>query len=228
MKLLRTITENISFKKDPYKNYFIEGIFMQADVVNRNGRRYPEKILDQACEEYLKEYVEKNRAYGELSHPQDDPNTRLERVSHLIVELRKDGKNWYGKAKILDTDMGKIVKAIIDGGGKLAVSSRALGSLRNDGKSDVVDDLKLLSAADIVAEPSAPEAFVEAVMEDVEWVYDSRKKQYVSKSSSVINEENAVKSPEEILLEKEEKIKQKIAEIYTKEIEDFFYKLRNL
>ncbi len=199
MKLLRQINEDVSYGKDG-KDYYITGVFMQAEIVNKNGRKYPESVLDRECERYIKEYVEKNRAYGELNHPTDNPAINLERVSHLIVELEKKGKNWVGKAKILDTDKGKIVKAIIDGGGKLAVSSRALGSLMRENGVDVVqDDFKLLTAADIVAEPSAPEAFVEAVMEEVDWEYDEKMKKYIPKNYEKILEEFRVKQLKEFI-----------------------------
>jgi hypothetical protein len=199
MKLLRQINEDVSYGKDG-KDYYITGIFMQSEIVNKNGRKYPESVLDRECERYIKEYVEKNRAYGELNHPTDNPAINLERVSHLIVELEKKGKNWVGKAKILDTDKGKIVKAIIDGGGKLAVSSRALGSLMRENGVDVVqDDFKLLTAADIVAEPSAPEAFVEAVMEEVDWEYDEKLKKYIPKNYEKILEEFRVKQLKEFI-----------------------------
>lgn len=204
MKLLRQINEDVSYGKDG-KDYYITGVFMQAEIVNKNGRKYPEAVLDRECERYIKEYVEKNRAYGELNHPTDNPAINLERVSHLIVELEKKGKNWVGKAKILDTDKGKIVKAIIDGGGKLAVSSRALGSLVRENGIDVVqDDFKLLTAADIVAEPSAPEAFVEAVMEEVEWEFDEKLKKYIPKNYEKI-----------------------LKEYQVKQLKEFIYKLRN-
>jgi hypothetical protein len=199
MKLLRQINEDVSYGKDG-KDYYITGVFMQAEIINKNGRKYPESVLDRECERYIKEYVEKNRAYGELNHPTDNPAINLERVSHLIVELEKKGKNWVGKAKILDTDKGKIVKAIIDGGGKLAVSSRALGSLMRENGVDVVqDDFKLLTAADIVAEPSAPEAFVEAVMEEVDWEYDEKMKKYIPKNYEKILEEFRVKQLKEFI-----------------------------
>ncbi|MCX8008164.1 MAG: primosomal protein [Patescibacteria group bacterium] len=190
MKLLRQINENVSYSTNGVgssKTYFIEGIFMQAEIVNRNGRKYPEKVLDAAAEEYIENAVSKNRAYGELNHPKDgSPDIDLERVSHLIVELRKEGTNWVGKAKILDTDKGKIVKAIIDGGGKLAVSSRALGSLKKENGIDIVEELKLTTAADIVVEPSAPDAYVDVITEGVEWVFDEKRRMYVPYPTSEV------------------------------------------
>lgn len=183
MKLLRQINEKVSYTTQGYgtqKEYYIEGIFMQGEIVNKNGRKYPDRVLTEAAEQYINEKVKSNRAYGELNHPKDgSPEIDLERVSHLIVSLEKDGTNWIGKAKIFDTDKGKIVKAIIDGGGKLAVSSRALGSLKRQNGVDVVEELKLFTAADIVAEPSAPDAFVDVITEGIEWVYDDKQKRYI-------------------------------------------------
>lgn len=183
MKLLRQINESVSYKTEGVgssKAYYIEGIFMQGEIVNKNGRKYPDKVLSEAAEQYIQEKVVSNRAYGELNHPKDgSPEIDLERVSHLIVALEKQGTNWVGKAKIFDTDKGKIVKAIIDGGGKLAVSSRALGSLKRQNGIDVVEELKLFTAADIVAEPSAPDAFVDVITEGIEWVFDEKQHQYI-------------------------------------------------
>ncbi|MCX8008350.1 MAG: primosomal protein [Patescibacteria group bacterium] len=183
MKLIRQINESVGYKTEGIgssKTHYIEGIFMQAEIVNRNGRKYPEKVLDEATQEYIESCVKNNRAYGELNHPKDgSPNIDLERVSHLIVELKKEGTNWVGKAKILDTDKGKIVKAIIDGGGKLAVSSRALGSIKKESGVEIVEEMKLTTAADIVVEPSAPDAYVDVISEGVEWVFDNKRRMYV-------------------------------------------------
>jgi len=183
MKLIRQLSENISYSTSGYgsdKEYFIEGIFLQGDIVNRNNRMYPQEVLDKAVNEYIEEKVKHKRAFGELNHPKDGtPEIDLERVSHLIIDLSKDGSNWKGKAKIFDTDKGKIVKAIISGGGKLAVSSRALGSVKRKDGVDIVEDLKLCTAADIVAEPSAPDAYVDAILEDYEWIFDERKRKYI-------------------------------------------------
>lgn len=154
------------------KQYFIEGVFLQSEIVNRNGRMYMEKVMDNECDRYIKEYVEKNKAYGELGHP-ENPSINLERVSHLIVGLRKEGTNWIGKAKILETPMGMIARGLLDGGANLGVSSRAMGSLKtnNEGIQVVQDDFMLATAADIVADPSAPDAFVRGIMEGKEWAF---------------------------------------------------------
>ena len=155
------------------KSHYIKGVFMQAEQKNRNGRIYPKKILGEQVNKYINNYVLQNRAFGELGHP-DGPVVNLERVSHMIKELREDGNNWVGKAKIMDTPYGKIVKNLIDEGAKLGVSSRGMGSLKTvRGTNIVQDDFYLATAADIVADPSAPEAFVEGVMEGKEWVWDN-------------------------------------------------------
>jgi hypothetical protein len=176
MKLIREFIETpkliVEEKLGKGKQYFIEGIFLQSNLQNKNGRMYPEETMDKEAERYIKEYVEKNRAYGELGHP-ENPSINLERVSHLITSLRKEGTNYVGKAKILDTPMGQIAKGLLDGGANLGVSSRALGTLKENenGVQIVQDDFMLSTAADIVADPSAPEAFVRGVMESKEWIY---------------------------------------------------------
>jgi hypothetical protein len=176
MKLICEVNEGIEVlteEKNGQKAYFIEGTFLQGDIKNRNGRVYEFKMLKDKVENYRKEFVEQKRAFGELGHP-DGPTINLERVSHMIVELAPDGKNFYGKAKIMDTPYGKIVKNLIDEGAKLGVSSRGVGSLEEKrGASYVKDDFRLSTAADIVADPSAPEAFVRGVMEGREWVYEN-------------------------------------------------------
>ena len=155
------------------KEYFIEGVFMQSDIKNRNGRIYPEQVMKKEVDRYVKEFVEKDRAFGELGHP-DVPTINLDKVSHMITKLEQDGKNFMGRAKILSTPNGQIVRNLINDGAKLGVSSRGLGSLETRGGAQVVkDDFQLATAADIVADPSAPEAFVEGIMEGVEWYYDS-------------------------------------------------------
>lgn len=170
--------ENISpiveAKEDGKKNYFIEGIFLQGDIVNRNGRQYPMSVLDKEAERYNEEFIKTNRAYGELGHP-DGPTINLERVSHMIKDLKKEGNNYIGKAKIMDTPYGKIVKSLIDEGAQLGVSSRGMGTLKqsNEGINEVQDDFLLATAGDIVADPSAPNAFVNGVMEGVDWIYDA-------------------------------------------------------
>ena len=154
------------------KTYFIEGVFLQSELVNRNGRMYKESTMDREVGRYMKEQVQNNRAYGELGHP-DGPGINLDRVSHLIVDLRKEGTNYIGKAKILETPMGQIARGLLEGGANLGVSSRALGSLQlnKEGVQVVQDDFMLSTAADIVADPSAPDAFVRGIMESVEWVF---------------------------------------------------------
>ena len=153
------------------KNYKIKGIFLQADIKNRNGRVYPMEILEKEVARYNKKFINENRAYGELGHP-EGPTVNLERVSHMVTELYPDGKNFVGEAKIMETPMGKIVKNIMNEGGKLGVSSRGMGSLnQKNGANYVRDDFYLATAADIVADPSAPNAFVEGIMEGKEWVW---------------------------------------------------------
>jgi len=175
MLLITEHTDNINLiteGTDGSKEYHIEGIFMEADKKNRNGRVYPKKILFNEVKRYNEDFVSKNRGMGELGHP-DGPTVNLERVSHIIKELKTDGTNIMGKAKILDTPYGKIVKNLIDEGVKIGVSSRGMGSLKNvDGINEVQDDF-MLAAVDIVADPSAPNAFVEGVMEGKEWVWNN-------------------------------------------------------
>jgi hypothetical protein len=160
-------------EKNGVKSLFIEGPFLVADTPNRNNRIYENKILSKEVGRYMREYVEKNRAFGELGHP-DSPTINLDRVSHLITNLRQEGKNWIGKAKILETPMGKIAKSLMEGGATLGVSSRGMGSLKEvNGVNMVQDDYYLATAADIVADPSAPGAFVQGIMEGKEWVWDN-------------------------------------------------------
>tara|TARA_R100000353_G_scaffold154115_1_gene112805 strand:- start:2149 stop:2805 length:657 start_codon:yes stop_codon:yes gene_type:complete len=195
MKLITEMLEtDVEFiteaKEDGGKNYFIEGIFMQGEIKNRNGRKYPIQTLLKEVNRYNKEYVEKNRAYGELGHPQG-PTINLERVSHMIKELHQDGNNIMGRAKIMiETPMGKIVKNLMDEGAKLGVSSRGMGTLKQDkdGTNIVSNDFQLATAADIVADPSAPEAFVEGIMEGVEWlqINDRWVPQYIEKTQEQI------------------------------------------
>ena len=155
------------------KEYFIEGIFMQSEIKNRNGRIYPKEVIQKEVKRYNKEFVEQDRAFGELGHP-EGPTINLDKVSHMITKLEEEGNNFVGRAKILSTPNGQIVKNLIDDGAKLGVSSRGLGSLESKGNAQYVkDDFQLATAGDIVADPSAPEAFVEGIMEGVEWVYES-------------------------------------------------------
>ena len=178
MKLISEEATNVEFlteaKKDGGKNYFIEGIFMQANKKNRNGRIYPTEVLQKEAKRYSDEFIVKKRAFGELGHP-DGPTVNLERVSHMIEELEEVDQNFMGRAKILDTPYGKIVKSLIDEGAQLGVSSRGMGSLKagRDGVSEVQGDFYLATAADIVADPSAPDAFVAGIMEGKEWVWDN-------------------------------------------------------
>ena len=155
------------------KNYKIRGIFLQSDIKNRNGRIYESDILAKEVGRYTTEFIDKKRAFGELGHP-DGPVVNLERVSHMITELKAEGKNYIGEAKIMDTPYGKIVKGLINEGAQLGVSSRGMGSLvQKNGANYVGKDFYLATAADIVADPSAPEAFVEGIMENKEWVWDN-------------------------------------------------------
>ena len=155
------------------KKYKIKGVFLQSDIKNRNGRVYPNEILAKEVKRYTREFIDKKRAFGELGHP-DGPTVNLERVSHMIENLSPEGKNFIGTAKIMDTPYGKIVKGLIDEGAQLGVSSRGMGSLiQRNGANYVKDDFYLATAADIVADPSAPDAFVEGIMENKEWVWDN-------------------------------------------------------
>ena len=177
VKLISEAVEEVEYiteeKENGGKNYKIRGIFMQADIKNRNGRLYPMEVLDEEVKKYNEKFIQQNRAFGELGHP-DGPTVNLERVSHMITSLKPDGKNFIGEAKIMDTPMGKIVKNLMDEGAKLGVSSRGMGSLKQkDGANVVSDDFYLATAADIVADPSAPNAFVEGIMEGKEWVWNN-------------------------------------------------------
>ena len=155
------------------KKFALKGIFMQAEIKNRNGRVYPFEVLNKEVERYNKEFIEQNRAYGELGHP-DGPTVNLDKVSHMVTSLKPDGKNFIGEAKVMSTPMGEIVKNIMDDGGELAVSSRGMGSLtKKTGANYVNDDFYLATAADIVADPSAPNAFVQGIMEGKEWVWNN-------------------------------------------------------
>ena len=176
VKLFSEAIEEVEYiceqKEDGKKNYAIKGIFMQADVKNRNGRVYPMEVLEREVAKYNKKFVNEKRAFGELGHP-DGPTVNLERVSHMITSLKPDGKNFIGEAKIMSTPMGEIVKNLMDEGAKLGVSSRGMGSLvQKNGANYVRDDFYLATAADIVADPSAPNAFVEGIMEGKEWVWN--------------------------------------------------------
>ena len=176
MLLITEVNDNVNLVTEEVngeKQYHIDGIFMQAEQKNRNGRVYPSKVLMNEVKKYNNDYVRSKRAMGELGHP-DGPQLNLERVSHLIKELRVDGNDIYGRAKILDTPYGKIVKDLVKEGVKIGVSSRGMGSLKQNssGVNEVQDDFSL-SAVDIVADPSAPDAFVEGIMEGKEWVWEN-------------------------------------------------------
>ena len=178
---MKLITENIESvkviteEKNGVKTLYIQGPFLVAETKNRNGRLYKEETVRREVDRYNEEYVSKNRAFGELGHP-DSPSINLDRVSHLITSLKQEGNQWIGKAKILETPMGKIAKSLMEGGATLGVSSRGMGSLKEvNGVNVVQDDYYLATAADIVADPSAPGAFVQGIMEGKEWVWDNGK-----------------------------------------------------
>ena len=207
MKLITEINEEVNIiteqNESGGKNFYIEGIFMQAELPNRNNRMYSLPILQKETDRYVTEFVNKNRAYGELGHP-DGPNINLERVSHLIKSLRQEGNNFIGKAKIMDTPYGNIVKNLLSEGATIGVSTRGMGSLveGKNGVKMVKDDFHLATAADIVADPSAPDAYVRGIMEGKEWVWDNgvireadvvRQKQVIQGSSKKNLEENMIK-----------------------------------
>jgi len=178
MKLITELTEDVTVvteaREDGKKNMYIEGIFLQGGIKNRNGRMYPVETLAKEVERYNEAYVKSGRALGELGHP-DGPQINLDRVSHVITNLRQEGMNWIGKAKLTDTPMGNTAKGLIESGVRLGVSSRGMGSLRlnKEGINEVQDDFHLATAADIVADPSAPDAFVNGIMEGVEWIWEN-------------------------------------------------------
>jgi len=193
MKLITEEVESVEFiveEKDGKKSMFIEGIFLQGDIKNRNGRMYPVQTLAKEVGRYNENFVLKGRALGELGHP-DGPTVNLYRVSHKIVTLEQRGNNFWGKAKLLETPMGKIAKSLIDEGVQLGVSSRGVGSLivTNEGYKKVGEDFMLATAADIVADPSAPDAFVSGIMEGKEWVWEGGilREQLASKTQKRIN-----------------------------------------
>ena len=193
---MKLITENIESveliteEKDGEKKLYIEGVFLQSEVKNRNGRVYPFKVLDNEVKRYHEEYIKPGRALGELGHP-DGPTVNLDRVSHRIVSLKAEGNNFIGKAHILDTPNGKIAKSLLGEGVKLGVSSRGMGTLdKQEGVSYVMDDFMLATAADIVADPSAPDAFVNGIMEGKEWVWNNG----ILKEQTVDKYQQAVKS----------------------------------
>ena len=192
MKLITETIEDVQIlteERDGKKLLYIEGVFLQGAIKNRNGRMYPFEVLDREVERYNEEYVRTKRALGELGHP-DGPTINLDRVSHRITDLRAEGNNFMGKAQILDTPMGKIAKSLLGEGVQLGVSSRGMGSIdKQEGVSIVRDDFMLTTAADIVADPSAPDAFVNGIMEGKEWVWDNGilKEREVAKYQRYIN-----------------------------------------
>jgi len=193
MKLIREEIETVDFiveERNGKKNLYIEGVFLQGNIKNRNGRMYPMETLRREVARYNENHVVAGRALGELGHP-DGPTVNLDRVSHKIVSLKESGSNFIGKAKIMNTPMGNIAKSLIDEGVKLGVSSRGIGSLKmtREGVNIVGDDFMLATAADIVADPSAPDAFVEGIMEGKDWVWDGGilREKYVEKTYKTIN-----------------------------------------
>jgi hypothetical protein len=174
MKLIKEINESVEYVTEEAeggkKSLFITGPFLQTEQKNRNGRVYLREVMAKEVARYTENYINKNRAFGELGHP-DTPSINLDRISHMIVDLRQEGNDWIGKAKILDTPMGNIARNLIEGGGQLGVSSRGMGSIKQQNGVNVVqDDFYLATAADIVADPSAPDAFVRGIMENKEWM----------------------------------------------------------
>ena len=207
VKLFSEAVEEVEYiteeKEDGNKNYKIKGIFMQADIKNRNGRIYPMEILQKEVKRYNKEYITQKRAFGELGHP-DGPTVNLERASHLITGLYPDGKNFIGEAKVLSTPMGNIVKSLMDDGAKLGVSSRGMGSLdQKNGANYVRNDFYLATAADIVADPSAPQAFVEGILEGKEWIWNNGliKEADIAQMKDNIEENHAKRNPKADALE---------------------------
>jgi hypothetical protein len=173
MKLISEIVETVQvISEGTSKDLYIEGVFLQSEMANKNKRIYPKSVMEKEVARYMKEYVDSKRAFGELGHP-EGPTINLDRVSHIITSLREDGNNYIGRAKILNTPMGNIVKGLIEGGAQLGVSSRGMGTLKEkeDGINEVQNDFYLATAADIVADPSAPDAFVQGIMENKEWMF---------------------------------------------------------
>ncbi len=211
MKLITEQIENVQIlteEKDGKKLLYIEGVFLQSELKNRNGRMYPFDVLNREVERYNEEYVQSKRALGELGHP-DGPTINLDRVSHRITSLRAEGNNFVGKAQILDTPMGNIAKSLLGEGVQLGVSSRGMGSIDKREDCNVVrDDFMLTTAADIVADPSAPDAFVNGIMEGKEWVWDNgllkekeiaKYQRYIEDASRYQLEERVLKSFEHFL-----------------------------
>lgn len=173
MKLISEIVEQVQvITEEKSKDLYLEGVFLQSELANRNNRIYPKAVMEKEVTRYMKEYVDANRAFGELGHP-EGPTINLDRVSHIITSLKEDGNNYIGRAKILNTPMGNIVRGLVEGGAQLGVSSRGMGTLkeRDGGINEVQSDFYLATAADIVADPSAPDAFVQGIMENKEWMF---------------------------------------------------------
>jgi hypothetical protein len=213
---LRTITEA---REDGKKNVFIEGVFLQGGIKNRNGRMYPVETLAKEVERYNEAYVKSGRALGELGHP-EGPQINLDRVSHLITNLRQEGTNFIGRSKIMDTPFGNIAKGLVSEGVKLGVSSRGMGSLKlnKEGINEVQDDFYLATAADIVADPSAPDAFVNGIMEGVEWIWENEL--LIAKKTQVA--EQTVQTIEKAVSSRDLEVKKfKIFEKYLNEISKF-------
>ena len=190
MKLIKELTEEVEYiteENEGKKNHYIQGVFLQSEITNRNGRMYPKSVLDREVKNYSEKYIKTNRALGELGHP-EGPTVNLDRVSHKITELKEDGNNFVGKAKLLDTPMGNIAKNLLGEGVKLGVSSRGMGTLKRENGANVVgEDFMLATAADIVSDPSAPDAFVEGIMEGKEWVWENGRLQ--EKDGAAIKQE---------------------------------------
>ena len=206
MKLIREVNETVSMiveeKLGKGKQLYVEGVFLQSNIKNRNGRLYPESVMDKEVQRYIKEKVEKNSAFGELGHP-ESPSINLDRISHLITNLRKEGNNWIGKAKILDTPMGRIAEGILKGGGRIGTSSRALGSLKmnNEGVNVVQNDFMLSTAGDLVSDPSAPDAWVQGIMEGASWVYvDGKFEKQVDEARRTITKATSMNLEEQKIL----------------------------
>ena len=214
MKLITEINEELEYiaeEADGTKSHKIRGIFMQGDITNRNGRRYPMDVLVNEVNRYTKEYIDKKRAFGELGHPAG-PTINLDRVSHMITSLKPDGSNIIGEAKILDTPMGNIVKNLMNEGATIGVSSRGMGSLKEkNGVAEVQKDFYLATAADIVADPSAPNAFVEGIMEGKEWVWENG----ILREKTIAGYEQAIKKTSS----------KDLAEMKMRVFEDFISKL---
>lgn len=223
MKLITEVTENCEViteanEETGKKSYFIEGIFMQGDIQNRNGRIYPSMVLEKEMSRYIKDFVEPKRALGELGHP-DGPTINGDRVSHLITEMKRDGNNFYGKAKILGTPMGEIVKTFIDEGIKIGVSTRGLGSVKQlrNGVMEVQNDFHL-STVDIVTDPSAPNAFVNGIMENVEYYYDITSGNWVAQEVVQKIEQEAHKSYNRITKKIDEAVAARMFETFVRSL----------